>query len=974
MGIDTSGGFEIGDQIEVSCDDEGFHGAWYEATVARCFTGNRRFSVVYNSLLSDTHPSQPLEEVVTASHVRPRPPRSRKRAFDVFQLVEGYHKDGWWPGVVAGIHGKKFLVCFPSTREKVEFPVSMVRPRLRWRKGRWIPAGEEEVDALKEVKFSVGTQVEVTQDKEIFGASWLPGNVVRVVGDTYFLVEYENPKPDDMVCAEGSGRFREIVDLQYMRPSPPDTVYVKEFYIQDEVEVLVSGMWLAGVVAKIKLFGSKYVVRLKYKEVEEEFDLSELRLRCDWNDGQWICVSMHKRRKRAIEGKTKLIDGRLKSGVEGSTPQFPVSGIANEPSEPLSLNIIVACKGKRRSRKKQVSKHSLSPDSVSKLHCGKRKSEEPQLDIVKPKQKAADGSGSEDQCMSPQTQKNSKKEEEQCNSESYLQEKSIASSQLASESPPNPTSEDLLYEQFKGNLYEVNGTHDISTAETGNHVNSNGSNVSHTKRRKKIAVRNSNRLRKSLDLVLREEPAEEERMETSYIPQNKSTIPENASAGCKVDHIEKTADLIVENEQTRKKVERPTHIQSGYLNNEIESGNVDHIEKTADLVVENEQTRKKAEHPTPNQSGFLNNEIESGKVDHIEKTADLVVENEQTRKKVEHPAPNQSGYLNNEIESGCTGNGVTRNEFTTPIGDIIGDLAETYVSPERMIRRMKILDSWTLPKKDQCATPQSKSTRFKPREPMGNVPLCNFNEAIIEVPRKENISIVQQELIPNWLSLNGSTVEKDRASRKLLVDNSTEKEHVLPFEKNSVMWETVESMEIFRILPQQPHFRPLEQYCEEFREGMAIGLMVTFTNLTTDIGKFHISDSEDVFLSRLKALSPLEANGFNVQPLRSRIEQLLEIKSDQSLYEMKRALLENQILEHSNENACYDAAISELDKNISEVEETLARLHKKLATTLKQKETNDSKIVRMQLDLQTTEEAYLLAERDFQAALVALWG
>ncbi|KAJ0974389.1 hypothetical protein J5N97_016354 [Dioscorea zingiberensis] len=882
MGIDTSGGFEIGDQIEVSCDDEGFHGAWYEATVARCFTGNRRFSVVYNSLLSDTHPSQPLEEVVTASHVRPRPPRSRKRAFDVFQLVEGYHKDGWWPGVVAGIHGKKFLVCFPSTREKVEFPVSMVRPRLRWRKGRWIPAGEEEVDALKEVKFSVGTQVEVTQDKEIFGASWLPGNVVRVVGDTYFLVEYENPKPDDMVCAEGSGRFREIVDLQYMRPSPPDTVYVKEFYIQDEVEVLVSGMWLAGVVAKIKLFGSKYVVRLKYKEVEEEFDLSELRLRCDWNDGQWICVSMHKRRKRAIEGKTKLIDGRLKSGVEGSTPQFPVSGIANEPSEPLSLNIIVACKGKRRSRKKQVSKHSLSPDSVSKLHCGKRKSEEPQLDIVKPKQKTADGSGSEDQCMSPQTQKNSKKEEEQCNSESYLQEKSIASSQLASESPPNPTSEDLLYEQFKGNLYEVNGTHDISTAETGNHVNSNGSNVSHTKRRKKIAVRNSNRLRKSLDLVLREEPAEEERMETSYIPQNKSTIPENASAGCKVDHIEKTADLIVENEQTRKKVERPTHIQSGYLNNEIESGNVDHIEKTADLVVENEQTRKKVEHPTPNQSGYLNNEIESGKVDHIEKTADLVVENEQTRKKVEHPAPNQSGYLNNEIESGCTGNGVTRNEFTTPIGDIIGDLAETY-----------------------------------------------------------------QELIPNWLSLNGSTVEKDRASRKLLVDNSTEKEHVLPFEKNSVMWETVESMEIFRILPQQPHFRPLEQYCEEFRGRNG---------------------------NRLKALSPLEANGFNVQPLRSRIEQLLEIKSDQSLYEMKRALLENQILEHSNENARYDAAISELDKNISEVEETLARLHKKLATTLKQKETNDSKIVRMQLDLQTTEEAYLLAERDFQAALVALWG
>lgn len=143
-----------------------------------------------------------------------------------------------------------------------------------------------------EDKFSVGAQVEVTRDKEIYGAAWFPGRVVKVVGDTYFLVEYENLRPNDNTCTKGNEPLREIVDDQYMRPSPPDTAYVKDFCIQDEVEVLVCGRWLAGVISKIILFGSKYIVKLKYQDLEDGFDISELRLHYDWTDGQWICTSM----------------------------------------------------------------------------------------------------------------------------------------------------------------------------------------------------------------------------------------------------------------------------------------------------------------------------------------------------------------------------------------------------------------------------------------------------------------------------------------------------------------------------------------------------------------------------------------------------------------------------------------------------------------------------------------------------------
>ncbi|KAM0950116.1 putative Agenet-like domain-containing protein [Dioscorea sansibarensis] len=880
MGFDRSGGFKLGEGIEVSCDDEGFHGAWYEATVARRLSGSRRLSIVYTSLLSDTDPSQPLQESVDLAHVRPRPPRPRKRAFEVFQLVEGYHRDGWWPGVVAGVRGKQCLVCFPSTKEELEFPVSKIRPRLNWLKGRWIAAGEE--GGLEE-KFSVGAQVEVTRDKEIYGAAWFPGRVVKVIGDTYFLVEYENLSPNDITCTKGSELLREIVDDQYMRPSPPDTAYVKDFCIQDEVEVLVCGRWLAGVISKIILFGSKYGVKLKYQQLEDEFDLSELRLHYDWTDGQWICASMRNRGKSVVAGKTMSIDGRQKSGVEGSFPQVQINGIiANEPSEPLSHDMILTCKGKRTSRQKQV----------SKSRSRKRTAKEPQLDVVMPKRKKSDGSGSEDLCKDPEPHKNSNEQEttliesmeEQCHSDSYLQGKSTISTQLASESPPD-NSEDLLYEQFKRNLYEVTGTPDLSTADMGNHENSNGTNINTTKRIKKIAVRNSSRLRKTLDLDVGHEPTEEERIETTGIPQKNFTILENVSVACEQEHIKESAEVVVETKNASKEVERLP--------------------------------------------------------------------------------PNPSGYLNNKMES------VMRNEFPTPIGDII----ETYVSAERINRRLKILDTWTLPKKDYHATPRlNHSTRSKPRESMGDAPQCNFNEAVIEVPLDEDSSNIHQESMTNWLALKQTAVDKDGASGKLLANNSTRKEHALPFEKNSAMWKPFESLEIFHMMPQQPHFRALEQYCEEFREGMAIGFMVTFANLINDLGKLRISDSTEVFLAKLKALPPLEANGFDVQCLRSRIEKLLKVKCELNQHEMKRASLEEQISERNNENARYDNMIAGLDKNIVELEKTLVHLHEKRSSTIILKKTNYSEIVSMQRNLQAIEEASLSAGHDFHAALVApLW-
>ncbi|KAF9592818.1 hypothetical protein IFM89_017437 [Coptis chinensis] len=63
----------------------------------------------------------------------------------------------------------------------------------------------------------------------------------------------------------------------------------------------------------------------------------------------------------------------------------------------------------------------------------------------------------------------------------------------------------------------------------------------------------------------------------------------------------------------------------------------------------------------------------------------------------------------------------------------------------------------------------------------------------------------------------------DRNSNLNVLENES-----LPFIKSSPGWKDVESNEIFRSMPQKPHFRPLQKKPELLREGKALGLMACF--------------------------------------------------------------------------------------------------------------------------------------------------
>lgn len=148
--------FPVGAAVEVRVDDPGFEGSLYEATVEGYLPSGRGYVVAYDTLASrEDGGGSPLREHVAAAAVRPRPPAAAppRREFALHETVDAFHNEGWWAGVVqavppaAGGDARVYTVCFPTTRETLQFDETRLRPRLVFLAlgDRWVPAAQAPV-------------------------------------------------------------------------------------------------------------------------------------------------------------------------------------------------------------------------------------------------------------------------------------------------------------------------------------------------------------------------------------------------------------------------------------------------------------------------------------------------------------------------------------------------------------------------------------------------------------------------------------------------------------------------------------------------------------------------------------------------------------------------------------------------------------------------------------------------------------
>ncbi|KAK1648794.1 hypothetical protein QYE76_066599 [Lolium multiflorum] len=310
-----------GTEVEVRVDDDGFHGSWFEAVVdgflpARGRGYRPRYSVTYTHLLSDDSGGT-LVEPFAPTHIRPRPPPppSNPHPLRLHDIVEAFHNDGWWSGILFATH--PLTAAFPITREVITFQDPRhVRPRRDYVDGHWVPSRVAvSVKPKRAVKlYDVGDKVEVVRDREVYGYSWFPATVAKVIDGLSYIVEYTDLEGDD-----GGGKPMEYLHCLFIRPDVEHSPRESEFQLRPgaAVEVYCDGAWSPGIVNKAIAEG-EYEVRVDGKD--QELLLNKvpelLKPQYKWDGKHWRIVSPKRQgnRRQSVSGKRPCSAVKVASG------------------------------------------------------------------------------------------------------------------------------------------------------------------------------------------------------------------------------------------------------------------------------------------------------------------------------------------------------------------------------------------------------------------------------------------------------------------------------------------------------------------------------------------------------------------------------------------------------------------------------------------------------------------------------------
>ncbi|KAM7275430.1 hypothetical protein ACFE04_017296 [Oxalis oulophora] len=218
------------------------------------------------------------------------------------------------------------------------------------------------------------------------------------------------------------------------------------------------------------------------------------------------------------------------------------------------------------------------------------------------------------------------------------------------------------------------------------------------------------------------------------------------------------------------------------------------------------------------------------------------------------------------------------------------------------------------------------------------------------------------------LDAKKSSVQSDDVNLAVMKNSGqgTSNSGKIPFVKKSPVWGTIESMEVFKIVPQEPHFSPLADIKEEYREGSAIGMMITFATLFDNISKLQIDNPKSIFDSTLESLLDLEKQGFDVAVLKDRLNVLLAAKVEEEELQIEFSEKDRLMLKHSCEKAKYEVEVREIKKKIAELEEQHQAAESK-------KDAEDKKVARRKLEIETIHERIQHAQSKFAYAATAPW-
>ncbi|KAL0733982.1 hypothetical protein Bca4012_010192 [Brassica carinata] len=139
--------FEIGADVEIASNEDTTCRIWYPAKVVDLNGVDRVTVDFYRTVFAE---KKKVQNTITTEKIRPAPPTSFQKAFEMNDNVEGFYKNGWYSGQVKMVLGDNtYSVYLNSSMETIQFEPSHLRIHREWIDGVWKMADEMQTGYFK---------------------------------------------------------------------------------------------------------------------------------------------------------------------------------------------------------------------------------------------------------------------------------------------------------------------------------------------------------------------------------------------------------------------------------------------------------------------------------------------------------------------------------------------------------------------------------------------------------------------------------------------------------------------------------------------------------------------------------------------------------------------------------------------------------------------------------------------------------
>uniref|UniRef100_A0A0E0J369 Agenet domain-containing protein n=1 Tax=Oryza nivara TaxID=4536 RepID=A0A0E0J369_ORYNI len=982
-----------GTEVEVRVDADGFHGSWFEAVVvgfvpARGPRTPARYAASYAHLVSDD--GGVLVEHFAPSHIRPRPPPppphsdDHLRALSPHDIVEAFHKDGWWSGIVlgGGGGGGVVTVAFPITREVIDFPRSLVRPRRDYVGGEWVPS--EAAIALQPKQavrvYQVGDKVEVRRDREVYGHSWFHAKVAKVIDRMSYLVEYSDLEKGE---GEAVAKAVEYLHWRFIRPSEERSPRDCDFRIGPgaAVEAYCDGAWSPGVVRSVVGEGEYEVsVNGKTKEVVVTKVRELLQPQYKWNGKNWRIVSA----KRHLRQQS----------MSGKSPSSPVDVFSSDDEHRHDTESSARRRSIKRSRKEfnatQQPEGMLPEDSEDVSHS---EMNTPLSELCK----SSGSNHSPKSCSDPSGMKKIQVLSKKIVSNCLVPVKGILDASTGHRIPQNESREDgigktMVNQEIISDMMLTNGQ--ANTSACGTSMNEGYAMLSTKKfgKQKMALSRRYNPVRKARGGLLSVQQLHTKKIMPSELKRGKMRlIHALQDMNDPSDNIQLKGNSTSPSREiicalsVSSQCNTPSPLGKQIKAFDFVSREADSGSNTKFLILKKFARKKGSkESDSPHNSLDATSTVQPIR----RKKAAGRLKGSSVERQLEGETHIQQ-QLNKALEDNLNANEVTNQELLplTPPGfesvvngkrsrdwntDGFSEVnLNSSLFDEELTATINSIcqDNHNRDaESDNVATEVAEISHLMEKSML---PLdCSVGHEVggkvgqgsiqLHIGNSGSLPCTSDNAILRRCSFGGNSMVSDISKCQLTGQQA-------PFTKRSHVWSLFEEMDVFRKMPQQPHFLPLKHHPLGLREGMALGLMWSYTDAVDNISKLCITDSMEIFEDHIKTLTILEENGFSVQPLQQILTKLLQIRSDYTNSLRDGEKLKEQIADKAFAVSRVDALLDENDSAIAKLEQELGKLRWKGQKMSKKKEDEDAELSRLKAENNNAEEAHGDAKRQFDS-------